>query len=100
MNKIKANDAMHDLTLALLYLSRFIENPKCEDYWDEDTYRAWKGYDFGVLDKLEEEEYVFGKHGNKSIYISKEGIEKAREMLDKYGISDWTREEVQLRKKR
>ena len=88
---MKAYDAQLDLTLVLLYLSRFVDDPKREDFWDEDVYRAWKGYDFGVLNELEEEELVFGKHRNKSICISKEGIEKAREIMEKMGIEDWER---------
>lgn len=91
MSKMKANKAQHDLTLVLLYLSRFVDDPRTEDFWDEDVYRAWKGYDFDVLNELEEEELVFGKHRNKSIFISKEGIEKAREIMERLGIEDWER---------
>ena len=54
-------------------------------------YRSWKGYDFGVIDKLEEENYVFGNHRNKSVCISKEGIEKAKEIMERMGIEDWER---------
>ena len=91
MSKMSAEVAQHELTLVLLYLSRFIDNPKIGDFWDEDVYRAWKGYDFGVLDQLEEEDYVFGNHRNKSICISKEGIEKAKEIMERLGIEDWER---------
>ena len=91
MDKMSAKQAQHDLTLVLLYLSRFIDNPKVEDFWDEDVYRAWKGYDFGVLDELEEEDFVFGNHRNKSICISKEGIDRAREIMERMGIEDWER---------
>lgn len=91
MKKMNAADAQHDLTLVLLYLSRFIDNPKIEDFWDEDVYRSWKGYDFGVIDKLEEENYVFGNRRNKSVCISKEGIEKAKEIMERMGIEDWER---------
>ena len=92
MEKMNAKKAQHDLTLVLLYLSRFIDNPKFEDFWNEDVYRAWKGYDFSVLDELEKEEYVFGNHRNKSIYVSKEGIEKAKEIMERLGIEDWERQ--------
>ena len=91
MEKMTAAEAQHDLTLVLLYLSRFVDDPKREDFWDEDVYRAWKGYDFGVLNKLEDEDFVFGNHRNKSICISKEGIEKAREIMERMGIEDWER---------
>lgn len=91
MSKVSAEEAQHDLTLVLLYLSRFIDNPRVEDFWNEEVYRAWKGYDFDVLNKLEEEDYVFGNHRNKSICISKEGIEKAKEIMERMGIEDWER---------
>ena len=55
-------------------------------------YRAWKGYVFGVLNELEEEELIFGKRRNKSIFISKEGIAKAREIMNRLGIEDWERD--------
>ena len=91
MSKMSAERAQYDLTLVLLYLSRFIDDPKTEDFWNEDVYRAWKGYDFDVLNKLEEEEFVFGKHRNKSLCISKEGIDKAKEIMKRLGIDDWER---------
>lgn len=78
---------MYELTLALLYLSRFTE----EDYGIRIT-RARKGYDFKVLNNLEEDGYIFdGKRPSrtKSIHISQEGLVKAKEILLKYNIKDW-----------
>ena len=41
-DKIKAEEAMRELTLMLLYLSRFAQGEKFEKATD---FYAWKGYD-------------------------------------------------------
>ncbi len=89
MEKIKAEDAMHDLTLVMIYLSRFTRN---ERFYDAKNYYAWKGYDFDILNNLDEDDYIRqGDHPSrtKSVYITESGIEKAKELLEKYGIEDW-----------
>ncbi len=80
--------AIHDLTLALLYLTCFTENNSRFKTASE-LPRAWKSYDWDALDKLSEEEYTFDRHGNKGLYLTEEGIRKAKEILEQYGISDW-----------
>lgn len=50
---------------------------------------AWKGYDFNVLDELDGKDYIRqGSHRSKSMYITKEGEEKAKELLEKYNVAD------------
>ncbi len=87
-NKIDPELAIHDMTLALLYLTRFTENGGRFKTASE-LPRAWKSYDWEVLDKLSEEEYTIDRHGNKSLYLTDEGIQKAKEILEQYGIADW-----------
>ena len=87
---IPAKQAVHDLTLVLLYLTRFAEGRDNKDLWAIDSFRAWKSYDWDALDKLSEEELIIDKHGNKSLWITEEGVVKAREILSQLGISDWT----------
>ncbi len=51
-----------------------------------------EGYDFDILNELDNDDYIRqGKHPSrsKSVYITDTGIEKARELLNKYGIDDW-----------
>ena len=49
--------------------------------------RAWKGYDFDTLDKLDEEGYInAGKHGSKGVTITEDGINYAERLRKKYGI--------------
>ena len=46
MGNIKAEEAMRELTLMLLYLSRFTQREKFHEATD---FYAWKGYDFDIL---------------------------------------------------
>ena len=75
--------AAKDMTLMLLYLLSWEEGPAGMSYQ-----RAWKGYDFGLLNELEEEGLIYGSHKAKSIAIDASGITKAQELLREYGIAD------------
>ncbi|MFQ8980933.1 DUF6429 family protein [Dysosmobacter welbionis] len=89
MKQTKAEEAMRELTMMLMYLSRFTEGEKFTEAKD---FYAWKGYDFDILNELDNDDYIRqGKHPSrsKSVYITDTGIEKARELLNKYGIDDW-----------
>lgn len=80
---------MKELTLTLLYLSRFTRGKKFDEASD---FYAWKGYDFDVLNQLNVEEYISqGSYRSKSVTITGNGLEKAEELLSKYGISDWVK---------
>ena len=86
---IKAEEAMKELTLMLLYLSRFAQGEKFHEATD---FYAWKGYDFDILNELDDADYIRqGKHPSrsKSVYITESGMELAKKLLSKYGISDW-----------
>ena len=51
-----------------------------------------KGFDFDVLNQLNVEEYILqGSYRSKSVTITDTGLEKAEELLSKYGISDWVK---------
>ena len=89
MEHTDVKQAMKELTMALLYLSRFCEREKFSEAKD---FYAWKGYDFDVLNLLDEEDYIRqGKHPSrtKSVYLTEAGKEYAKTILEKYGISDW-----------
>jgi len=84
MNKAEAKAAMEELTMILIYLSHFTEQDR---FANKDDKYAWKGYDFNVLDRLEEKDYIRqGSHRSKSMYITKEGEAKAKELLGKYNV--------------
>ena len=63
------------LTLLLLYLTS----------WEEQgpgtlVNRSWKGYDFDVLDKLENEGFISKSNIAKSVYLTAEGTEAAKQL--------------------
>ena len=77
MKQTKAEEAMRELTMMLMYLSRFTEGEKFTEAKD---FYAWKGYDFDILNELDNDDYIRqGKHPSrsKSVYITDTGIEKA-----------------------
>ena len=87
MERIDAKQAVKELTMALLYLSRFCEREKFSEAKD---FYAWKGYDFDTLNELDDENYIHqGSHRSKSVYLTEMGKEYARSLLEKYGIDDW-----------
>ena len=86
-NKVSPDQALHDLTLAMIYLTRFKEKGRLRS--DDQLFRAWKSYDWDTLDKLSEEDLIIDRHGNKSLYLTEEGEQKAKEILEQYGIRDW-----------
>ena len=78
---------MKELTMALIYLSRFCEGEKFSEAKD---FYAWKGYDFDVLNRLEDEDFIRqGSRRSKSVYLTDTGKEYARMLLEKYSIDDW-----------
>ena len=60
MGNIKAEEAMRELTLMLLYLSRFTQREKFHEATD---FYAWKGYDFDILNELDDADYI--RQGNR-----------------------------------
>ena len=89
MEKIEAKETMKELTLMLLYFSRFTQR---ERFGKATDFYAWKGYDFDILNELDDKDYIRqGSHPSrsKSVYITESGMELAKKLLSKYGISDW-----------
>jgi len=72
------------LTLLLAYLQSWMEPDLDEDGEKTDACVAWMGYDFDVLDRLTEKGLINSKRGRKSLYITKEGVEKAKKIARKY----------------
>ncbi|MDO9490937.1 DUF6429 family protein [Acetobacterium sp.] len=86
MNKTNPEKAIKELTMVLMYLTRFNES----DRFGSNLDISWKGYDFGIIDELDEEDYVRqGNHRSKSVAITEEGIKLSQSLLHKYNISDW-----------
>jgi Domain of unknown function (DUF6429) len=64
-------DKIDDTALALLYLTL------------HDDYRAWKGFDCGVLDRLHKKGMIDNPVGKvKSVAFTQEGLEKAKKLFE------------------
>ena len=86
MDKTNPEKAIKELTMLLMYLTRFKEKGRFTSELD----MAWKGYDFDTINELEEGDYILqGSHRSKSIAITEEGMNLSRELLAKYNILDW-----------
>ncbi|WP_456273315.1 DUF6429 family protein [Bacillus sp. AK031] len=76
-------DQIDELTLVLLYLTSFKD-----DYGLGEAQRSWKGYPFESLNELNEDKYIMGGKRSKSVYLTEEGINQAKELMEKYNIVD------------
>lgn len=86
MDKTNPEKAVKELTMLLMYLTRFNEKGRFASNMD----MAWKGYDFDIMNELDAEDYIRqGSHHSKSVAITDAGVELSKELLDKYNISDW-----------
>ena len=65
-------DKIDDAVLGLLYLTL------------HDEVRAWKGFDFKVMDRLFEKGYILDpRNKSKSLILTEEGLEKSKELFTK-----------------
>lgn len=82
-------EAIENLTLALLYLTRFNDGEKYNAPFNE---MAWKNYDFDAINALDEKGLIYDtrtRHGRgKYAYLTEEGRVKAREILATLDIED------------
>ena len=68
-----------ELTLLLIYLTSWQE-----EEFSMKIHRSWKGYPFEILDELQEKGYISGSIRAKSVFLTEEGIAKAKEFMGKY----------------
>lgn len=83
MDKNEIREKLKELTLMLLYLNSWEEKE-----FDMKYRRSWKGYDFAILNELIKEGSIDGSYKSKSVYIHDQGVEKAREIMKKYGLGE------------
>lgn len=82
MDKKPREQAIEELTLMLIYLTRFQDNNEYSRYLEN----SWKGYDFDTLNKLEQSELLYQPQKSKCVYLSEYGKEAARKLLDKLDL--------------
>lgn len=83
MHMKNPDDAINELTLVLMYLTRFSPAKGFE------AIQTWKGYPFSAIEELENAGCITQKWKNKSAYLTEEGLEKAKVLLREYGIDDY-----------
>lgn len=84
-------ELLHDLSLMVLYLGSWIEGKGVLA-----QRRAWKSVDFDVLDQLRDEGLTYGSNRAKSVYLTGEGVRRARELLAAHGMDPGEGDEAEL----
>lgn len=70
---MEQQEQISKLTLLLLFLTSWQE---------KEVQRSWKGYDFDVLNKLEEDGLIVQSKTARSVYFTKEGLEAAMKIRE------------------
>lgn len=86
-------DTVKELTLMLMYLTSWEESlvPGLRKKPDRAGIYpkirvCWKGYDFDILNEMTDEGLVNAGGRSKSASFTEEGVQKALELLEQYGI--------------
>lgn len=79
----KYKKTIEDLTLALMYLTRFNDS-EGKPFFE----LSWKGYDHGALDRLNEDDYISDPGRAKYAYILPKGYERAKQVVKDFGLTD------------
>lgn len=88
MGKKTRQETIDELTLALMYLTRF--NDREGSHFNE---MAWKGYDFDSIERLDQSDYIFDPKRSrggayKHAYLTEKGRQRAREILKELDAED------------
>lgn len=57
MDEKTVEQVKKELTMMLMYLSRF-QDRDIPEFCGKDIFNAWKGYDFDILNELEDVDYI------------------------------------------
>lgn len=77
-------EQIKELTLLLAYLTSWDDKDRITK---QENKKSWKGYDFNILNKLNEEEYIYQENKDKYFIWEKKGISEAKRLMDKYKIN-------------
>ena len=88
MSKKTRQEAIEELTLALLYLTRFRDREGSNFHEI-----SWKNYDFDTIESLDKSDYIIDPKrsrggGYKYAYMTEKGRNRAREIIGELGIED------------
>lgn len=83
----KIGQLIRDLTISLLYLTRWTDDkPTKLPPGTRVRWRAWRGHDWGALDRLKKEGLIDFSYRAKSVWLSEEGEREALRVLDALGF--------------
>lgn len=75
--------SLQNLTLLLLYLNGWEEGIETDT--GEDLMWAWKSHSLYTMDELEKQYFIINKKKTKSVFLTPEGIKRAKEIEQKLG---------------
>ncbi len=76
-------EQIKEITLLLAYLTSWDEKDRL---LQQKFKKSWKGYDFDILNKLNEEEYIYQENKKKYFIWEEKGIDEAKRLIKKYKI--------------
>lgn len=77
-------EQIKELTLLLAYLTSWNDKDRLTKI---ENVKSWKGYDFNILNKLHEEEYIYQENKKKYFIWEEKGISEAEKLMKKYNIN-------------
>lgn len=76
-------EEIKELTLLLAYLTSWDEKDRL---LKQEFKKSWKGYNFEILNNLNEEEYIYQENKHKYFIWKEKGIYEAKRLMKKYKI--------------
>ena len=73
-----------ELTLLLAQLTLWDDKHRLTK---QENKKSWKWYDFGILNKLYEEEYIYQENKDKYFIQEEKGIAEVERLIEKYNIN-------------
>lgn len=83
-NKKPIEQSVEELTLMLIYLTRFQDRNEFCRYIEN----SWKGYDHDALATLEQADLLYAPRKNACVYLTESGKQRARKLLEEYHLED------------
>lgn len=71
-----------ELNLLLIYLTGWEEEKRNSP--GQKVIRAWKGYQFNILNELERQRLIYQVPGGNSLYLTEKGIQRVLTLKHKY----------------
>lgn len=87
----KFNEIKKEITLLLIWLTGWEEDKRNAP--GEKVFRAWKGYDLGILNEMEKQRLIYQIPGGKSLHLIDDGKCKVEQLKQKYLGNSFNEEE-------